>query len=154
LLKLRLLTSELVSERSKQSLQKPLALFLADASFRRAMILTLWRSFAETSAQMRFIQSIRSRSMQQRNVAVLVFALVVWMWALAAHIHTTDEHSSAAASHACSFCLMPSAAAPPPAPIKISQSVQILVGVVAECIDALATSPFPASYLSRGPPVR
>jgi hypothetical protein len=103
---------------------------------------------------MRVIQSIRSRSVRQRNVALLVFALVVWMWALAAHVHTRDEHATFDASHACSFCLMPSAAAPPPAPAKIQHSLLIVVGFVSESVDAIASQEFPASYLSRGPPAR
>jgi hypothetical protein len=103
---------------------------------------------------MRGIQSIRSRTGRQRNVALLVFALVVWMWAIAAHIHAQDEEATSGASHACSFCLMPSAAAPPRAPVKIQQTLLILVGIVSASVDAIAIQDFLASYLSRGPPVR
>ena len=89
---------------------------------------------------------------QRRHVFVLAFALCVWLFAYATHVHFADE-SSETKKPACSFCLMfPGGAAPAPAAQRVPPPAFHSCVVVDDCVASIRTRAVPSFYLSRAPP--
>jgi hypothetical protein len=93
-----------------------------------------------------------TRTAQRRNVLVLTFALCVWLFAYATHLHAADGHDGQQ-KPVCNFCLtLPASAAPPPVLNQVAPLVFDTCGRVCDRVAAISTRDVPSFYSSRAPP--
>jgi hypothetical protein len=90
---------------------------------------------------------------RQRFVLTAIFGLLVWLFAVAGHVHAADRDDERAptATHSCLLCAAVQPAAPPPA-LPSVELREVILSVDIERRISLVSEPARSPYLSRGPP--